>query len=117
MVKFNYMKGGEIMSKSGFDFSGFDDFTNQLDELSDIVETNASNTEGQLSVETDFILENLNEFNIAFDSSFSTETSDEEYLEYFGNAYQIIVSEGIFEKDYDPKQIFNAKYKPYAKIN
>ncbi|WZU02653.1 hypothetical protein MGH68_07100 [Erysipelothrix sp. D19-032] len=77
----------------------------------------ASNVDGvdgsSLSIDTEYLLENLDVFNKSFNTSFRQELNEEELIEFFSNAYFEILSENMFEST-DPKVLFNNRFTGFA---
>lgn len=104
------------MAKSSMKIKGLDSLEKELKRMQSNVAENSKKAEGQLSIDTGLILESLNSVNASFDTNFTSDSTNDDFINYFAERYQEIMTDGFFESDYDPIMKFNSKFNPYAKI-
>lgn len=107
------------MGKSGIKITGLNKLEKELKQLSKNVERNKEKAEGQLLIDADLIKEEINIVNNKFGSTFSKNSTKDEFINFFADAYQEIMVQGFLESthNYNPKDLFNSKFNPYAKID
>lgn len=107
------------MGKSGIKITGLDKLEKDLKKMSRNIEHNKEKAEGQLSIDTDLIKKEMDTVNSKFGSTFSQDSTKDDFINFFASAYQEIMVQGFLESsyNYNPKDAFNAKFNPYAKID
>lgn len=100
-----------MMAKFGLEISGLDELSKQLENM----ENNISNAEGNLSIEKDNILNNIDSFNKTYRTNFSSLTTDDEFIEYFNEQYTSLIQKHIADK-VNFKNKFNNKFNGFAHI-
>lgn len=96
-------------------YAGFDGL-NELSEMFDNMQKQANSFEGTLNIDVEKIRENLEKFNIEFETNFSLSTTNEEYQEYFNNEYISFMQEHLTD-NFNYKEHFNDVYLGYAYID
>lgn len=91
--------------------SGFDDLMNSLNNVLNQVE----GFEGNLTINVENIMSNLDSFNNDFNTNFNKDTSSEELQKYFQDEYISLMQEHLTD-DIDYKEHFNDIYLNYAHI-
>lgn len=107
------------MGKSGIKITGLDKLKKDLKKMSRNVEHNKEKADGQLSIDTDLIEKEIDIVNSKFGSVFSQDSTKDDFINFFANSYQEIMIQGFLESSYkyNPKEAFNTKFNPYAKID
>lgn len=93
------------------DLSGLEDLMSSLDN----VLNQANNFEGELTINLDNLVNNIDNFNHDFDTSFSKDTTIEEFQEYFRDEYVSLMQDHLTD-NFDYKAHFNDIYLNYAHI-
>lgn len=91
--------------------SGFDDLINNINN----VLNQAEKFDGKLTVNVENLINNLEDFNADFDTSFTKDTTIEELQEYFKEEYLSYMQEHLTD-NIDYKAHFNEVYLNYAHI-
>lgn len=92
------------------------DNLNDLIEMFDNMQNQASSIEGTLTINVLNIKNNLERFNREFETNFSLDTTEDEYQEYFSNEYTSFIQEHLTD-NVDCKEHFNSVYLEYAHID
>ena len=100
------------MAKFEIDFEGL----NELQEILENMQNQSDNLTGNLSINTDLIMQNIDSFNQRFNTSFSANITNSDLQDYFEQEYL-----NIYEKHctdtINYKDEFNAKFHNYAHID
>lgn len=100
------------MASFDFDIEGLKELSNVFDNMQNQI----NSFDGEISINKDYLLENVVSFNNSFSTLFNANSSDEEIMDYFKEQYSNIFQEHISD-NVNYKDEFNAKYLGFAHID
>lgn len=102
------------MANSNNCIDGLEKLKNDLENASKNVSNNSDDV--QLLIDYDLIFKNISTVNNMYSSTFSDNSTKDDIISFFYDAYADILVNNLFSSDLDVVEVFNNRFNPYAKV-